>query len=1059
MEENCILDNFGVKRVFDRVCHSEWASVNKLQDLSAKDALQIWLLLVPEQIKEKIELARNQEMPFMPPDFTPEILSTTAIEADGLPSLNVIEVICVCMDLAVKAANYDLLAALIYTVDRALYRFGRSKPLLRVVSDLRRASPDTAVAPQVTLRSARVMKDEGDLNGSLKVIHSIISREDGWQYKDNGQYLDTKAACLHVQGQIFHNLELWHYAIPPLVEGLELFQHVQDLKGMGSCLHVLSRCLCHLQQHEYDLLRRQHPKVFETDHPCYEGYRHGQGATQNVQHIQDRFFVAKHLLAADESLLMFAVQSPCPIQFQQLLQQITVDIKHSLAGHRAVDNLQNVESFVEFARAVFLASLVLSQSFCDVDRQQGLLLEGLSQDLYEVMCCKEARRGQSTSLKLDANSVSLMNDVLCFLGLPQLQGSFEYVHAKLGGDFDSGSSVQATDSPVPDDINEPASTGNAQESDGLMIADSTRNVVASTDDESARQESTTPQEHIRQTDTPTQPSRLPDTSGNNTNVGSDTSGRTCQSQSSGYADLPLKASTFPQTSHRTPAAGPRRGVHPQKRYVGLAMNREELRVATWPAMSAEAEQRIVDINSLGRTSDDLDSLSLSTNTNSSSCSLHSASADASSNKRASECQYATQEAVIAKPLSLMDDNSQCRSTDSNNQHGSLSVDPNNQHGSLSVDSNNQQRSLSIDSRNQNESLSTNAQTQIISSSRSILEETQNLTEGSSHHVCARCGSSRTGPSTVDRNATTKSSSPATPHSSVSEAISCNEQFKELSKSRPESLVSSLQLGSNSKEHIDDSKVDTVMLQQLSQDKTVCRATLLTYNAWTGQWSRQTTLAHVGDELLLADKNPKGAFRDAFFVSFLHQGEPLARYVGKKYRNGQRPCAVYMHDVMQQMMASYYVTLFNKALNSYQTEFLRIQFLPAFHLQLQNAEGEVVDWLNVEPYMEGHYHKLTNNAAHVNGRQELVKGLAVATAFSHFSYVASDGHYMVVDLQGCVPDDKDGVIYLTDPVLHTRSKTEVSAFDRHEKGMADFWDHVHKQCNGFCRFLGIDQRRA
>jgi hypothetical protein len=56
------------------------------------------------------------------------------------------------------------------------HRFGKSRPLLKAVDLLHSFSPHTAVAPQVTLRSARVMKDEGDLNGALKVINAIISR-------------------------------------------------------------------------------------------------------------------------------------------------------------------------------------------------------------------------------------------------------------------------------------------------------------------------------------------------------------------------------------------------------------------------------------------------------------------------------------------------------------------------------------------------------------------------------------------------------------------------------------------------------------------------------------------------------------------------------------------------------------------------------------------------------------------------------------------------------------------------------------------------------------------
>ena len=52
------------------------------------------------------------------------------------------------------------------------------------------------------------------------------------------------------------------------------------------------------------------------------------------------------------------------------------------------------------------------------------------------------------------------------------------------------------------------------------------------------------------------------------------------------------------------------------------------------------------------------------------------------------------------------------------------------------------------------------------------------------------------------------------------------------------------------------------------------AVVMTYNPVAGHWSAQSTLAYLGPLLNL---ETKGANRDAFHVSFLHQDEPLGKY--------------------------------------------------------------------------------------------------------------------------------------------------------------------------------------
>ena len=93
----------------------------------------------------------------------------------------------------------------------------------------------------------------------------------------------------------------------------------------------------------------------------------------------------------------------------------------------------------------------------------------------------------------------------------------------------------------------------------------------------------------------------------------------------------------------------------------------------------------------------------------------------------------------------------------------------------------------------------------------------------------------------------------------------------------------------------------------------------------------------------------------------------------------------------------------------------------------------------------------------------IKNEHVPQAFSHFSYENSKKHFMVVDLQGVLKQNKNGssVYQLTDPVIHKRRRKKSQKFlnwsfgrtDRGQKGMKAFF-HTH-ECNDLCRLLGLE----
>lgn len=55
-----------------------------------EEALKKWLLLLPQTILRQINMALNQERPFMPPDITPEMFAEFNLT---VPSLNQIEIL------------------------------------------------------------------------------------------------------------------------------------------------------------------------------------------------------------------------------------------------------------------------------------------------------------------------------------------------------------------------------------------------------------------------------------------------------------------------------------------------------------------------------------------------------------------------------------------------------------------------------------------------------------------------------------------------------------------------------------------------------------------------------------------------------------------------------------------------------------------------------------------------------------------------------------------------------------------------------------------------------
>ena len=87
----------------------------------------------------------------------------------------------------------------------------------------------------------------------------------------------------------------------------------------------------------------------------------------------------------------------------------------------------------------------------------------------------------------------------------------------------------------------------------------------------------------------------------------------------------------------------------------------------------------------------------------------------------------------------------------------------------------------------------------------------------------------------------------------------------------------------------------------------------------------------------------------------------------------------------------------------------LQYLPEYLLELPQPSGSVDIYL-LEACIEGEFVRYGNNAGYVNP----MISAELAHAFSHWTWVASEGRLMVTDLQGTNEGD---AFTLTDPAIH------------------------------------------
>ncbi|EFA77644.1 protein serine/threonine kinase [Heterostelium album PN500] len=162
----------------------------------------------------------------------------------------------------------------------------------------------------------------------------------------------------------------------------------------------------------------------------------------------------------------------------------------------------------------------------------------------------------------------------------------------------------------------------------------------------------------------------------------------------------------------------------------------------------------------------------------------------------------------------------------------------------------------------------------------------------------------------------------------------------------------------------------------------------------------------------------------------------SKYKGSSYNSMKR----YLEEMECQTVAAKFAFDFNHLRSKQDINF-------TFAKVLVDKNNDQPQFYSVEKLIEGEYQKFNSNHGWLrkdeDGMNEIIQ------TFSHWTYQASKGKAMVVDIQG-VKIDKGYL--LTDPAIHCINVRRFGATNLGKPGMIKFFD-THK-CNKHCRELKL-----
>jgi hypothetical protein len=112
-----------------------------------------------------------------------------------------------------------------------------------------------------------------------------------------------------------------------------------------------------------------------------------------------------------------------------------------------------------------------------------------------------------------------------------------------------------------------------------------------------------------------------------------------------------------------------------------------------------------------------------------------------------------------------------------------------------------------------------------------------------------------------------------------------------------------------------------------------------------------------------------------------------------------------------------------------------------------AAGEQVA---VEKLIPGKWEKFNSNGGWSSGRHLL------PDALSHWTWVHSQGDYLLCDLQGVRTSGRDACYVFTDPAIITKKPRAYGDADLGTRGISNWF--ANHTCNALCHRIGIDKKR-
>eukprot|EP00927_Polykrikos_kofoidii_P023407 TRINITY_DN21598_c1_g2_i1.p1 TRINITY_DN21598_c1_g2~~TRINITY_DN21598_c1_g2_i1.p1 ORF type:complete len:756 (+),score=105.00 TRINITY_DN21598_c1_g2_i1:133-2400(+) len=142
--------------------------------------------------------------------------------------------------------------------------------------------------------------------------------------------------------------------------------------------------------------------------------------------------------------------------------------------------------------------------------------------------------------------------------------------------------------------------------------------------------------------------------------------------------------------------------------------------------------------------------------------------------------------------------------------------------------------------------------------------------------------------------------------------------------------------------------------------------------------------------------------------------------------------------------------FNEELSGFTDIEMCLRYLPTFLYRYEWSEGRTSCFV-AEFYIPGSFTKFNNNHGYVNRDDP---NSDIMQAFSHWTYYASEGSWMIVDIQGVLQEDLHSCV-LTDPQILTKQGKRFGPGDLGQKGMKAFFQS--HECSAVCKRLQLNEK--